>query len=565
MKDSLRVVAIVPARGGYDKVPYLNIKKLGSLPLVAHTLLEAKNSRYIDRVIVSTDDAQVAEVAREYEAEVIERPVELAGPSILIKEVVTHAVHCLESQGDTSDVVVTLQATSPFRTAEQIDEALDKLVEEGFDSVISLVEERALTWHVVGGKLEPLFDKPGRREDMKPFYREDGAIWAMKRPVLDVTARLGQKIGYLLMDKTSALTVHDISDFWLAEKLVRLRRILFRVDGGGKIGMGHVYRSLAVADELRAVSTADILFLMSAEYPEGRRRVSDSGFPVRVLQKAATESVIEAIREYSPDIVVNDRPLLEKDYLSALATVGASTVNLVDNLENLEDPVEAASVIIATMHEDQVDSEGYYAGPAYAILHESFAGQTKSIRERPRGLVLTFGGSDPQNLTLRVLRALAPLASGLEVTAILGPAFSYKKELETSLDQLSYRPRILEGVDHMAKVLREADLVFCSGGMTVYEIAALGTPGIVLCQNVREMRRMEKFARRGSVLHLGLGSGVAEERIREAARELLSNPDKRRRMSEAGRRLVDSYGARRVVDLVMNSVPARSGRGGSSS
>ena len=73
MKDSFRVIAVVPARGGDPEVPYLNIKRLGVLPLIAHTLREAKESKYIDRLIVSTDDDHVARLAREYHAEVVIR------------------------------------------------------------------------------------------------------------------------------------------------------------------------------------------------------------------------------------------------------------------------------------------------------------------------------------------------------------------------------------------------------------------------------------------------------------------------------------------------------------
>ncbi len=103
MKGKLRVVAIVPARGGYDEVPYLNIKKLGPLPLVAHTLQEAAKSQYIDRVVVSTDDHRVASVAREYGADVpFMRPAELATVP-LIKPVVAHAVRFLEENESVLD------------------------------------------------------------------------------------------------------------------------------------------------------------------------------------------------------------------------------------------------------------------------------------------------------------------------------------------------------------------------------------------------------------------------------------------------------------------------------
>ena len=100
MKDELRVIAVVPARGGDHEVPYLNIKKLGGIPLVAHTLLEAKKSRYVDRIVVSTDDDQVARVAEEYGGEVpFRRPPALASDIPEIKVVIEHAVREVEKTG----------------------------------------------------------------------------------------------------------------------------------------------------------------------------------------------------------------------------------------------------------------------------------------------------------------------------------------------------------------------------------------------------------------------------------------------------------------------------------
>jgi spore coat polysaccharide biosynthesis predicted glycosyltransferase SpsG len=546
----------------------MNIKKLGPLPLVAHTLQQAAKSKYIDRVVVSTDDDKVAGVAREYGADApFRRPAELATVP-LIKQVIAHAVRYLETEQEAKyDLVVMLQPTSPFRTAEQIDEALDKLVSDKLDSVVSLREEKALMWRLVEGKLKPSFDKPGRREEMEPFYKEDGAIWAMRREVLDMPERLGPRVGYVLMDKASSFTVHDIYDFWVAEKLVRLPRIVFRVDGGTEMGMGHVYRSLAIAEELCSISSADVQFLMSAEHPEGVKRVSGAGYTVRVLSGGGVEAILEAIQDYSPNIVVNDRPFLEKEYLEALAKLGASTVNLVDSLEDIERPADITSMIIATMREDQLEREDYYGGPEFAILRESFAGRAKSVREEAREVVVSFGGSDPQGLTLKVLRALDGVDKSrgeLTVKAVLGPAFSYGQELAELLPKLRYQPILLENVEHMAETLSEADLVFCAGGMTVYEIAALGIPGIVLCQNAREQRRMEHYSRSGSIEHLGLGTEVGEKRICDTAQRLLADVGRRRAMSEAGRKLVDARGAQRVAEVVKNAVqrgPAAGGRG----
>ncbi len=573
MKNGQRVIAVVPARGGDHEVPYLNIKKLGSLPLIAHTLREAEQSRYIDRVVVSTDDDQIARVALEYRAEVpFRRPEALAKDLPEITAVVRHAVETVESQdGEHFDIVVTLQATSPFRTAKQIDEAIDVLTDESYDAVISVEEVRKLAWHRPEKTLVPLFERPERRDELAPLYHEDGAIRVVRRDVLDSNQRLGERIGHVLMDKMSALTVHDIYDFWLAEKLVHLPRVLFRVDGGAEMGMGHVYRSLAVANELtQIVSNADMCFLMRADLPEGVQHISQSGHSVRVVPGGGgrdLETMLEVIRDYSPNIIVNDQPYLEADYLSALAGLGASTVNLVDSLDDIENPTGLASIIIAAMQEDEADLNDYHAGPAFAILRDSFREKAKTTvsaaaKDGRRRVVLSFGGSDPQNLTMKALLALDAVEE-LETTVVLGPAFSYRTELDALLAELRSRPTILKNVEHMADILFEADLVLCSGGMTVFEIAALGRPGIVLCQNTRERDRMDGFARYGTIVHLGLGTDVEPDVIRDSALALLEDSERRKRMGDAGSRLVDAQGANRVYEVMKkagNKGPASGGR-----
>jgi spore coat polysaccharide biosynthesis predicted glycosyltransferase SpsG/CMP-N-acetylneuraminic acid synthetase len=565
----MRVIFVVPARGGDHEVPYLNIKKLGSHPLIGHTLEQAKKSRYLDRLIVSTDHPKVKEVAEEYGASVpFLRPAELASDSAELKAIVRHAVEFVEAKEQIRfDVVVTLQATSPFRSAQQIDEAIQMLLDRNLDSVISMKELRSLTWRMRAGKLEPLFDRPGRRDELEPLYQEDGAIRVMRRGVLDSEERLGSKVGHVVMDKMSSLTVHDIYDFWLAERLENMPRVLFRVDGGGEIGMGHVYRSLAAAEALvKLKPNADVCFLMRADRPEGAQHVSRKGYQVRVL--AGEASALPAIRDYSPNLIVNDLPSLNDDYLRSLAKLGATTVNFVDSLADIEKPQSTAAVIIAVLAEEEVELEDYYAGPAFAILREAFQKRSADIREKGRHVVLSFGGSDPQGLTLKALAALAPLSHTvpkLEVTVVLGPAFSQLSELDGLLRRLPIRPRILRHVEHMADILVEGDVVLCSGGMTVFEIAALGRPGIVLCQNAKEEARMRSFAREGSIWNLGLGTEVEESFLRDKARELLFDPEARRRMSEAGMRLVDAHGASRVANVMKEAGqrgPANGGRRG---
>jgi spore coat polysaccharide biosynthesis predicted glycosyltransferase SpsG/CMP-N-acetylneuraminic acid synthetase len=555
MKNDLRVLAVISARGGYDAVPYLNIRQLGGKPLIAHTIEAALGSRYVDRTVVSTEDERIAEVARRLGAEApFLRPAELSRNIPSLNPVLLHAALELERlDGWRADVVVSLLPITPFRRAEVVDRVIDRLVETGSDSVITLTEERWMNWKVAGDHIVPLFERRGRREEMEPVYREVGAALAIRRSVLSTDSRLGEKVGYVVMDKYSAFTVYTLADFWAAERLAGLARVVFRVDGGRGIGMGHVFTSLAVAESLKRMANPEICFLMSAEHAEGIGQISRAGFPVRILHEGGVEEALAFFREFAPTVIVNDLPFLPSDYLAALEKLGATTVNLVDSVADLERPESTAGVIISMARETDQSPEEFYTGPAFAVLRDSFRGGEKVIRERGERLLISYGGSDPQGLTLKAVAALESLPPEIAVTLVLGPAFAYKKPL-TDLLARTRRPfTLLERVETIAQLIAEADLVLCSGGMTVYELAALGTPGVVLAQNVREATRMQAFSRQGTVVYLGLGSEVSPGRLGETVRSLLAEPERRREMSRRGKALVDGYGAERVADVIVNA------------
>jgi spore coat polysaccharide biosynthesis predicted glycosyltransferase SpsG/CMP-N-acetylneuraminic acid synthetase len=553
VKGEERVLAVVPARGGTDTVPYLNIKRLGDKPLLAHTLEAAQGAPTLDRVVVTTDDPAVAAVARRYDAEApFLRPKQLAADLPSLKPVIQHAVREVEKDGTRYGIVVVLQATTPFRESWAIEEAIERLCAGGFDAVVSVTEDKTLNWRAENERLVPLFSREGRREDQDPLYKENGAVVVLRRAVLDGPTRFGEKVGFLVLDKRAGFTVHDLEDFWMAERLLRQPRILFRVDGNAQVGLGHVYRSLAIAEAIRESSRAEIAFLMPVEYAEGARVASEHGYPVRLAAENKLHVWLDQIRDFGPDILVNDVRRLDAEYLRELSHTGATTVNLVDTPEDIESTERYEQTIVSVMAQQRETPESFYSGPAYAILREQFRGREKEVRERPKLVLLSFGGSDPQGLTLRAAAALQAVPGDVEVVAVAGAAFSYRREWEALASTFQRRiPLINEAGGHIAELMLEADIVVGSGGMSVYEIAALGTPGVILGQNAYEDRRMRAFAEHGTIDYLGLGTEVEDDQIAAAVTSLLSSAEKRRLMSARGRALVDGLGARRAAEVVL--------------
>jgi len=184
----MNIVGIIPARGGSKRTPRKNIKLLAGKPLIAYSIEAALKSKYINRVVVSTEDAEIAEVARSFGAEVIVRPPELAQDTTKTAPVLVQVVNELEKQGYYPDIVCLLQATSPQRDEKVVDGALEMLLNSEKDSVFagSRIGKTMAKWkRGYDGKLHPLYDhhfRPRTQEPelMEDMFQENGSFYAIK-------------------------------------------------------------------------------------------------------------------------------------------------------------------------------------------------------------------------------------------------------------------------------------------------------------------------------------------------------------------------------------------------
>ncbi|WBO93056.1 acylneuraminate cytidylyltransferase family protein BpsG (plasmid) [Bacillus tropicus] len=180
-------VAIIPARGGSKGIPQKNVSVVGGKPLIQYTIDEAQNSKYLDDFIVSTDDREIAKIAKECGAKVpFLRPKELAGDKIKTIDVLIHAVQSLSVMGKKYDYVVLLQPTQPLRKSMHIDEAIQHIIKKKEQSLVSVneVNEHPLLMRSINekGHLESLLkvNSTVRRQDFLKFFKINGAIYINK-------------------------------------------------------------------------------------------------------------------------------------------------------------------------------------------------------------------------------------------------------------------------------------------------------------------------------------------------------------------------------------------------
>jgi N-acylneuraminate cytidylyltransferase len=222
-------LAIIPARGGSKRVPRKNLYVLEGRPLLVHSIEHALAAAEVDAVCVSTEDPEIGAVAEQAGAEVVLRPVELAGDSATSESALLHA---LDSRpGGDPDLIVFLQATSPVRTGADIDAAVRHLREQGADSLFSACRDHGLLWTDTSDGPQPQNYEPAtrrREQDMDPQYRENGSIYVLRPQILrESGVRLGGKIALHEMDSWSSIQIDTPEDVDLAAwVLSRHRRIV---------------------------------------------------------------------------------------------------------------------------------------------------------------------------------------------------------------------------------------------------------------------------------------------------------------------------------------------------
>lgn len=224
------MIAIIPARGGSKGLPNKNIKLLNGKPLIAYTIEAALQSKVISKIIVSTDDDAIADIAQQYGAIVpFMRPDYLASDTAKSIDVY---IYTLDRMAETMECPITefvvLQPTSPMRRAIDIDNAVNLFKTKKADSVISFCEElHPIVWHKYltdDGRFEHIFEERiNNRQDERKTYFPNGAIYVFKKDLLDQGIYTTEQSYAYLMDRTASVDIDTIEDFEYCEFLMKKR------------------------------------------------------------------------------------------------------------------------------------------------------------------------------------------------------------------------------------------------------------------------------------------------------------------------------------------------------
>ncbi|CAK0749868.1 UDP-2,4-diacetamido-2,4, 6-trideoxy-beta-L-altropyranose hydrolase [Gammaproteobacteria bacterium] len=539
----MKILVVIPARGGSKGIPRKNVRNMAGKPLIAWAIEMARLSRHSVDIVVSSEDEEILMVAKHFGAIPLRRPIHLADDLTTLDPVIHDAVATRAAEGFEYDIVATVQPTSPVLLTASFDAALDRLASDPeIDSILSAVNDSHLTWRKEGDSFKPNYEKRVNRQLLPRVFKETGGFFLTRYQFITPTSRMGPRVTLHELSPREAIDIDSYEDWNLCELLLKKKKILFVVLGNQQLGMGHVYRSLILAHEFPEHSVEFLTILNSDLAYE---KIRETHFPCH--RQASDESLVDAILRLAPTVVINDILDTHLDYITTLKNNGCTVINF----EDLGEGLARADLVFNELYPEHEIAKNVFSGHEYFCLRDEFRlRKPRPVSNLVEEVLISFGGTDPLNLTRATLKEIYAfcVSKKINMTVILG--LGYQHGLESSDFpgiELHRNPRLI------SEFMNRADISFTSGGRTVYEMASLGVPTVVICQNERELSHYFANASNGFI-NLGGGWSLRSGEILRVLADLVENQEKRILMQQ--RMLVKNLfeGKRRVVDIIKKTI-----------
>jgi UDP-2,4-diacetamido-2,4,6-trideoxy-beta-L-altropyranose hydrolase len=346
-----------------------------------------------------------------------------------------------------------------------------------------------------------------------------------------------------------------------------MKRLLIRADAGNRIGTGHVMRSLSLAGVWQTRYGRSTL-ISCCESEALARRAAESGVEFIPLAAAYPDSrdieeTLQHIRTLQADGIVFDGYHFDPEYQQAIKASGILLMMIDDYAHQ---PRYWADVLVNQNIETERLSYScdpgaqLLLGTRYALLQSQFLhwiGFHRQISYVGRKILVTLGGTDPDNVTLKAVRALQQKdPESFEAVVVLGSGNVHEAEVRGAIHAGRAPIRLIQDVTNMPEWMAWADMAISAGGTTCWELAFMGLPNIILVQAENQLKIAEGLNRAGVAINLGWHYEVSEQAIVTAVNDLLQHEDLRRQMSGAGLMLVDGFGASRVAEAFHQTIAA---------
>ena len=539
----MNILVVIPARGGSKGIPRKNLRLLGEKPLLYYSINNALNSKYNLDVFVSSDDDEILNTAQKFGAQIHKRDSNIADDKTTLDPVIYDCyIHTKQAENKDYDLIITMQPTSPLLSSSSLDKAISKILDDKtIDTIIAAKDATHLSWRSENNEFVPNYSERVNRQYLTPEFTETGAFLITRASVISRGNRIGNNVDLALLSGGEEIDIDTYEDWSLCEYYLKRKHILFVVRGNSTVGLGHVYNTLLIAND---ILNHQITFLVDKDSKMAFNAIKAKNYPV-LMQNA--ENILDDIKNIAPNIVVNDRLDTTEDFMKSLKKECYKVINF----EDLGKGCEYADAVINAIYPEKHSVPSHYFGQDFFILRDEFIlADEKIVKEKIQNILITFGGVDPNNYTEKVIKSINNYCVDNKIHINVVAGFGYDKY--NTIKKYG-NINVKRNISNISDYMLDADLIFTSAGRTVYEVASIGTPAIVLGQNEREMTHFFASSKYG-FSNLGLGYNVTDEEILNEFIRLVESFEVREHMSSLMKKQDLKLGRKRVHKLIQDLI-----------
>ena len=466
-------VIIILARKGTKIITRQNLRLVNGKPLIYYIIKKCQEISSAD-IFISTDSEEIKELSIFYGVNYLNRPNELTKDNTSIEKIVYNALIQLQEKNMNYNKCLVLNPHYPLIKKTTISKFLSKL----------------------SNRTETIY---GFEKDIDAEYNEikkNQALKSIKRNIVEKRKIISFNCKSFLLEKKFNASKYGIElkksevfspssyhEFGILENILQRKKILVRVDGSKRIGLGHVYNMLTILNQFR---NEEILILMDSKKSLGKEKFKENLYKVKLVSNQI--QVFSEIKKFNPDIIFND--ILNTD-LKYMRTLRKRKIFLV-NFEDLGEGRKHSDLIFNPIFSTTKRLSNEYYGSEFACVRDEFRMfERTKIRKKIKKISITLGGVDDDNNTFKIIEIIYKnkILKYIRINIILGFGFKHKQKLMyfiNLMNKQNYKIIIIEKTDFISKYILDSDFIIAANGRTIFEIASLKIPMISLSVNSRE-------------------------------------------------------------------------------
>lgn len=472
MKD---ICIIIPAFKKNAVIPDQLVKNLAGETLIQRAINVSKEVLDDNDIYIITDSQEISLIAERNNINYTYDPKLNINPKNILKNL----NHIFKNYSKNYRSFFLYRANAPLIDKNIIKDAINYFEQNNHALIVSVKNEQRRIFKAEKDDASILF-----ADEKIDFFEEVNAFQIGK---FSIFKNKKTKILPYVLTSDIAIEITGYQSWWVCEKLLERKKIIFNVIGSITVGLGHIYRSLSLAHE---ITDHEIIFVCDNTHQIVVDKIALKDYKVLSCNK---KNIIEFIIDLEPDLVINDVLNTKKSDILKLKEKGIKTVSF----EDLGSGSRYTNLTFNELYDLPITKgTNYLWGHKYFFLRDEFKdAKPHEISEPIESVLITFGGTDQNNLTKVILDLILSLCAknGIKIYIICGSGYQFKDELSNHLSQKKYKNfELVFDSSTISKIMEKTQIAISSNGRTVYELADMNIPSIILSHHERE--NTHKFA-----------------------------------------------------------------------